>query len=36
MLKTFMLWLVNKLKENLRLIIRQMKKLKIIKDMDQN
>ena len=36
MLKTFMLWLINKLKENLRLIIRQMKKLKIIKDMDQN
>ena len=36
MLKTFMLWLINKLKENLRLIIQQMKKLKIIKDMDQN
>ena len=34
--RTFMTWLINKLKENLRLIIQQMNKLKSIKNMDQS
>ena len=36
MLKTFMTWLIKKLKATLRLLIQQMNKLKCIKNMDQN
>ena len=36
MLKTFMTWLMEKLKANLRLIIQQMNKLKTMKNMNQN